>query len=139
MKVSTENDNNFGYEKITILVDNIPLIVANIRCFILIAVEIFHNIIRIESFTCLPRNFHMTWQWTHSGKHVRNCLLMKKAHGTNRIVEERKHWWILYENYTKRRIQQALCKNKKTCYTDLHFSTCKHNLVSFFGRIIFWQ
>jgi hypothetical protein len=25
MKVSTENDNNFGYEKITILVDNIPL------------------------------------------------------------------------------------------------------------------
>ena len=26
MKVSTENDNNFGYEKITILVDNMPLI-----------------------------------------------------------------------------------------------------------------
>jgi hypothetical protein len=25
MKVSTENDNNFGYEKFTILVDNIPL------------------------------------------------------------------------------------------------------------------
>ena len=25
MKISTENDNNFGYEKITILVDNIPL------------------------------------------------------------------------------------------------------------------
>jgi hypothetical protein len=25
MKVSLENDNNFGYEKITILVDNIPL------------------------------------------------------------------------------------------------------------------
>jgi hypothetical protein len=25
MEVSTENDNNFGYEKITILVDNIPL------------------------------------------------------------------------------------------------------------------
>jgi hypothetical protein len=25
MKVSTENDNNFGYEKMTILVDNIPL------------------------------------------------------------------------------------------------------------------
>jgi hypothetical protein len=24
-KVSTENDNNFGYEKIMILVDNIPL------------------------------------------------------------------------------------------------------------------
>jgi hypothetical protein len=25
MKVSTENDNNFGYEKITILGDNMPL------------------------------------------------------------------------------------------------------------------
>ena len=25
MKVSMENDNNFGYEKITILVDNTPL------------------------------------------------------------------------------------------------------------------
>ena len=25
MKVSTENDNKFGYEKITILIDNIPL------------------------------------------------------------------------------------------------------------------
>jgi hypothetical protein len=25
MKVSTENDNNFGYDKITIVVDNIPL------------------------------------------------------------------------------------------------------------------
>jgi hypothetical protein len=45
--------------------------------------------------------------------HVRNCLLMKKAHGTNRMVEEWKHWRILYENDTKRRIQQALCKNKK--------------------------
>ena len=26
MKVSTENDNNLGHEKITILVDNMPLI-----------------------------------------------------------------------------------------------------------------
>jgi hypothetical protein len=25
MKVSTENDNNFGHEKISIVVDNIPL------------------------------------------------------------------------------------------------------------------
>ena len=25
MKVSTENDNNLGYEKFTILVDNMPL------------------------------------------------------------------------------------------------------------------
>jgi hypothetical protein len=26
MKASTQNDNNFGYEKITIVVDNMPLI-----------------------------------------------------------------------------------------------------------------
>jgi hypothetical protein len=31
MKVSTENDNNFGYEKITILVENIPLRKENIK------------------------------------------------------------------------------------------------------------
>jgi hypothetical protein len=32
MKVSTENDNNFGYEQITIVVDNMPLKV-NMFCF----------------------------------------------------------------------------------------------------------
>jgi hypothetical protein len=38
MKVSTENDNNFGYEKITILVDNMPVTLAQIIVnFILIA------------------------------------------------------------------------------------------------------
>ena len=31
MKVSTEIDNNFGYEKITQLVDNIPLTFIKIR------------------------------------------------------------------------------------------------------------
>jgi hypothetical protein len=31
MKVSTENDNNFGYEKITIVVDNIPLIIGEAK------------------------------------------------------------------------------------------------------------
>jgi len=31
MKVNTENDNNFGYEKIMILVDNMPLM-----CFFLL-------------------------------------------------------------------------------------------------------
>ena len=34
MKVSSEIDNNFGYEKITQLVDNIPL---NMRIFVVIA------------------------------------------------------------------------------------------------------
>jgi hypothetical protein len=33
MMVSTENDNNFGYEKITIVVDNIPLIVEVVKMF----------------------------------------------------------------------------------------------------------
>jgi hypothetical protein len=35
MKVSTENDNNFGYEKITIVVDNIPLMTycSSVDCF----------------------------------------------------------------------------------------------------------
>jgi hypothetical protein len=32
MKVSTEIDNNFGYEKITQLVDNIPLNALHRRC-----------------------------------------------------------------------------------------------------------
>jgi hypothetical protein len=38
MKVSTEIDNNFGYEKITQLVDNIPLIVTTVNkiCVILL-------------------------------------------------------------------------------------------------------
>jgi hypothetical protein len=31
MKVSTEIDNNFGYEKITQLVDNIPLKILSIK------------------------------------------------------------------------------------------------------------
>jgi hypothetical protein len=31
MKVSTKNDNNFGYEKITILVENISLRKENIK------------------------------------------------------------------------------------------------------------
>ena len=34
MKVRTEIDNNFGYEKITQLVDNIPLIVETLHCFL---------------------------------------------------------------------------------------------------------
>jgi hypothetical protein len=33
MKVSTENDNNYGYEKITILVDNIPLSKQKVKIF----------------------------------------------------------------------------------------------------------
>ena len=67
--------------------------------------------------------------------HVRNWLLTKK-HMAHSIESWNwiKHWRILYENDTKRRIQ--ICakkkKKKKRCYTDpLHFSTRKHNLVIF--------
>ena len=55
-------------------------------------------------------------------------IVDKEAHSWNWI----KHWQILYENDTKRRIQLCV-KIKKRCYTDLlHFSTRKHNLVFFF-------
>ena len=105
--------------------------VANIRCFIIIAVEIFHNIIQPrtkETRRCLiffhpgknsinvdPSNIHTTWPWTHSGKRLCLCEIVcwwrKCRMCKNQIVEEQKHWRILHENDTKRRIQQALCKN----------------------------
>ena len=90
-----------------------------------------------QRIQCLPAQYSYDLTVNSFGKafaHVRNRLLMKKAHGTNRIVEEWKHWRILYENDT-------LCvKIRKISYTDLlHFSTRKHNLVSFLGRIVFWQ
>jgi hypothetical protein len=53
-----------------------------------------------------------------------------------------KHWRILQENDTKRGIQQALSKNKKNViptYSIFHHVCGKHNLVSFYGRVIFWQ
>ena len=38
----------------------------------------------------------------------------------------------------KKEDSASCVKIKKRCYTDLlHFSTRKHNLVSFFGRIVF--
>jgi hypothetical protein len=36
MKVSTEIDNNFGYKKITHLVDNIPLINYVMLCYVML-------------------------------------------------------------------------------------------------------
>jgi hypothetical protein len=42
MKVSTEIDNNFGYEKITQLVDNIPLI-GKIYYYVLVTGRDFVN------------------------------------------------------------------------------------------------
>jgi hypothetical protein len=57
----------------------------------------------------------------------------------NRIVELNKDIDGLYTKTTQKGGFSKLCvKIKKRCYTDLlHFSTRKHNLVFFFGRIIF--
>jgi hypothetical protein len=49
MKVSTENDNNFGYEKITIVVENIPLKFAFGMFFIIEKSNIF--IVALGPFT----------------------------------------------------------------------------------------
>jgi hypothetical protein len=45
MKVSTENDNNFGYEKIPIVVDNIPLNCLSIK----ISSELFADLSEAKS------------------------------------------------------------------------------------------
>ena len=42
MKVSTENDNNFGHEKITIVVDNIPLSLKCSRFWLFEDISIFN-------------------------------------------------------------------------------------------------
>ena len=54
MKVSTEIDNNFGYEKITQLVDNIPLIFVILQPYVF-TIHIFlpiTNLFRIENHYC---------------------------------------------------------------------------------------
>ena len=83
-----------------------------------------------------PRSAHAT-QWPHLVKHLRMCEIVrwKKTHVINKNIDGS------YAKATQKRIQQALSKNKKKrCCTDLlHFSTRKHNLVSFFGWILFWQ
>ena len=78
--------------------------VANIRYFILIAVDIFNNIIHkyVERrkyvavwFSCIQSIFihsyiHTTYIVNSFGKafaHVQNCLLKKKAHGTNKNID----------------------------------------------------
>jgi hypothetical protein len=73
-----------------------------------------------------------------------NCLLieehvLKSNRGSKKTLTIRR----LHENDTKRWIQQALCKNYKK-YVIPTYSIFQHiygedNLVSFNGRIIFWQ
>ena len=97
--------------------------------------SMFTNMIFIYSWIW---SYDQWWptQWPHSVKRLRMCEIVcwKKAHVINKNINGS------YAKTTHRRIQQALCKNWKRWYTDLlHFSTGKHNLVSFFGRIVFWQ
>jgi hypothetical protein len=62
-----------------------------------------------------------------------DMFVEEKAHGTNQNIDG------FYTKTTQKGGFSKLCvKIKKTCYTDLlHFSTRKHNLVSFFGQIVF--
>ena len=58
------------------------------------------------------------------------------------FVDEESTWHKSNRGLTQKGGFSKLCaKIKKRCYTDLHFvlhfSTGKHNLVSFFGRIVF--
>ena len=69
MKVGTENDNNFGYEKITIVVDNIPLshlreksskpvftkCVESCTCVLLLLVDTCH----ISNVSCQFSDLHV--------------------------------------------------------------------------------
>jgi hypothetical protein len=66
-----------------------------------------------KEFNVDQPNIHMTWQWTHSEEHLRMCEIVcwwKCRMCENRIEEEKKHWRILYENDTKKIIQQNTTK-----------------------------
>jgi hypothetical protein len=85
--------------------------------------------------------------------HVRNCLLTKKAHGTNRIVELEQNIDGFYTKTTKRRIQQALCKDVVPIYSIFQHTRPKKKCVfpiawssklgsvgrDFFLFIFFWN
>jgi hypothetical protein len=61
--------------------------------------------------------------------HVQNCLQKEKHMAQTKI---------LMDSTQKRGFSKLCVKIEKRCYTDLlHFSTRKHNLVSFFGRVVF--
>ena len=74
----------------------------------------------------------MTYTMNPFGKalaHVQNCLQKEKHMAQTKI---------LMDSTQKRGFSKLCVKIKKRCYTDLlHFSTRKHNLVSFFGRVVF--
>ena len=78
--------------------------------FFLIGIKGIHAVIlpSRKEFNVDPPNIHTTWQWTHLRKRLRMCEFVcwwrKCRMCKNRIVEEQKHWRILHENDTKRRI-----------------------------------
>ena len=65
MKVSTENDNNFGNEKITIVVDNIPLNYS-FPCSCSKNLSSFRSIIKqqwtIEEMSIFSNSSHLEWR-----------------------------------------------------------------------------
>ena len=132
--------------------------VSNIRCFILIAVEIFHNIIHKQPRT---KEICRCFIFLNPVKNpMFTCAIFIRPDSeliresicacVKLFVEEESTWHksdrgrtkTLTDFYTKTTQKggfSKLCvKIKKRCYTELlHFSTRKHNLVSFFGRIVF--
>jgi hypothetical protein len=76
MKVSTENDNNFGYEKIMILEDNIPL---NKFIFSVLMAAIF------DRGLCYHKQF---WKWTNQRSSQSN--LVYYIHVSGITVSEKK-------------------------------------------------
>jgi hypothetical protein len=59
MKVSTEIDNNFGYEKITQLVDNIPL--NNFHFKLVLCGHMFFSLSFVANAVVLSRVFRGHW------------------------------------------------------------------------------
>ena len=66
--------------------------------------------------------------------HVRNCLLKKKTHGTNQNTDGLYTKTTEKGGFNKLRVKIE----KDVILTYSFFNTySKHNLVSFFGRIVF--
>ena len=80
MKVSTENDNNFGYEKITIVVDNILLIV--IYRYMLYHFHIVINQITVNIFS--REQSHCQWIFNDG---CRGIILIYPFHNTKKSLK----------------------------------------------------
>jgi hypothetical protein len=93
MKVSTEIDNNFGYEKITQLVDNIPLRTRNLFASLLIFKPYCIWISDQKPISRFPSLLHfcqsdynlisqllpftdMLWRWRSDGNPITNHMLV---------------------------------------------------------------